>query len=45
MKFIITFGALGVTTAALWLSIDTLEQSSNIPLATTFTAVRDLVER
>ncbi|TDN58015.1 hypothetical protein B0G77_8876 [Paraburkholderia sp. BL10I2N1] len=45
MKSIITLGALGVITAVLWLSIDTFERSSNISLPTTFTTVRDLVER
>jgi hypothetical protein len=45
MKIAIIFGALGVIAMTIWLSVDALEQSGNISLPTTLTAVKDLVDR
>jgi len=45
MKIAIIFGALGVFAITIWLSVDALEQSSNISFPTTLTAVKDLVDR
>jgi len=42
MKSIITFGALGVITMAIWLFV--LEQGDSISLPTTLSAVKDLVD-
>jgi len=44
MKFMIIFGALSVITLAIWFSVDALEQSRDISLPTTLTAVKDLVD-
>jgi hypothetical protein len=45
MKIMITFGVLGTIAAVVWLSVDALDQSWNIPMPATFTAVRNFVER
>jgi hypothetical protein len=44
MKSIITFGALSVIAATICLFANALEQSGNLSLFTTLSAVRDLVE-
>jgi hypothetical protein len=44
MKFVITLGAFSVAALAIWLCVDALEQSRDISLPTTFTAVKDLAD-
>ncbi|HEV3422539.1 MAG TPA: hypothetical protein VG105_01895 [Paraburkholderia sp.] len=45
MKIIITFGVLGAIAAVDWPSVNALDQSWNITMPATFTAVRNFVER
>jgi hypothetical protein len=45
MKFVTTFGALGIMALAVWLFVQALEQSSAVSLPLTLTAVKDLVDR
>ncbi|RKE39430.1 hypothetical protein B0G76_5867 [Paraburkholderia sp. BL23I1N1] len=45
MKVIVAFGAIGVIALAVWLPAEALDQSNNITVPATLTAVRDLVER
>jgi hypothetical protein len=45
MKFLTTFGAIGVIALATWLFVQTVERSHEVSLPVTLTAVKDLVER
>jgi hypothetical protein len=44
MKFAITLGAFSVVALAIWLCIAAIEQSRDISLPATLTAVKDLAD-
>jgi hypothetical protein len=45
MKFVTTFGTLGVAALAIWLFLQAIEFSREVSLPVTLTAVKDLVDR